>query len=187
MTKPPQPMTDARSPNRAVALWAFVLVSAFLGSALYRLAPHAWQPIEDGSLTSLHWVLLISFALFNAYAEGYRGFQKRFSPRVVGRIAYLAENPEPVHVVLALPFSLGLYHSTRAQMIVRWILVLGITALVVAMKFVPQPWRGIVDVGVLVGLGWGLVSFWLFFARWWTSGEAEAPQLPEPTPQPELA
>ena len=50
--------------------------------------------------------------------------------------------------------ALEVYHETR--MIV--LLILGVRQL-------PQPWRGIVDAGVLLGLGWGLVSVWFFCAK----------------------
>jgi hypothetical protein len=36
--------------------------------------------------------------------------------------------------------------------------LVGVVALVLIVKSLPQPWRGIVDGGVVVGLAWGLVS-----------------------------
>ncbi len=41
-------------------------------------------------------------------------------------------------------------------MITSWLVVVVVTSLVFGMRFVPQPWRGIVDAGVVVGLGMGL-------------------------------
>ena len=34
----------------------------------------------------------------------------------------------------------------------------GIVGLIVLIRKLDQPWRGIVDAGVVVGLGWGLVA-----------------------------
>lgn len=127
-----------------------------LGNAVYRITPIAVEPWLDGSMTPIQKGLFVLFALFNAYAEGYRGFQLRFSPRVVSRAVYLGQNPRPLWVLLALPFCMGLFHSTRKK--VAWILLIVITGLVIAVKQIPQPWRGIIDGGVVVGLGWGMLS-----------------------------
>jgi hypothetical protein len=35
---------------------------------------------------------------------------------------------------------------------------LAIVGLVLLVGMLPQPWRGIVDAGVVVGLGWGIVA-----------------------------
>jgi hypothetical protein len=43
-------------------------------------------------------------------------------------------------------------------MITGWVMVSIIAALVIGVRHVPQPWRGIIDAGVVVGLGIGLVS-----------------------------
>ena len=43
-------------------------------------------------------------------------------------------------------------------MLVARLLVLGIVGLVMAVRLLPQPWRGIVDAGVVVGLAIGITS-----------------------------
>ena len=67
--------------------WGLGGVLFLLGFAVYRLglrALEAWGTRSDWNWS--HWTLLIVFALFMAVAEGYRGFQKKFSPRTAARI-----------------------------------------------------------------------------------------------------
>ncbi|MDO8266138.1 MAG: hypothetical protein Q7T41_04320 [Candidatus Saccharibacteria bacterium] len=47
-----------------------------------------------------------------------------------------------------------------------WSLTLGIVLIVFIVKHFSQPWRGIVDLGVVAGLSYGLVStyYFLYFA-----------------------
>ena len=48
-------------------------------------------------------------------------------------------------------------------MTVSWVFVIAIVLLVWWVRSLPQPWRGIVDGGVVLGLMWGLgVILWLF-------------------------
>ena len=37
--------------------------------------------------------------------------------------------------------------------------------LVALVRRLDQPWRGIIDAGVVVGLAWGLAALWIFTAR----------------------
>ncbi len=116
-------------------------------------------------MTTFQQVLYVSWAVFNLYAEGYRGFQLRFSPRVVSRAFHLADHPRPLHVIFALPYCMSLFHSTKRQLIVSWVLVIAIVALVILVRSFPQPWRGIVDGGVVIGLAWGTIAIVVFYVR----------------------
>ena len=151
---------------KLIATFAITQIVLFLGSALYRIVPHAIAPWVEGSMSPFQKGLYLVWAAINAYAEGYRGFQKRYAPRVVGRAVHLGENPEPLHLVLALPFCMSLFHSVRRQRIVSWCLVFGIAGLVAIVKRVPQPWRGIVDGGVVIGLLWGVAAVLVLFVRY---------------------
>jgi hypothetical protein len=126
--------------------------------AIVKLTPKAIEPIRDGSLGAIEWTIYVGWVVANAYAEGYRGFQKAFAPRVVARAFYLANHPRPVRVALAPLFCMALFAATRRRMIVSWTIVVLVTLLVVGMRFVPQPWRGIVDGGVVIGLAWGTLA-----------------------------
>jgi hypothetical protein len=139
-------------------LWAVLGVSLLCLQAIVRLLPKALEPIRDGSLGVLEAALYLAWSVANAYAEGYRGFQKAFAPRVVARALYLAAHPRPLRVALAPLFCMGLFGATRRRMVVSWTIVFVVTLLVAGMRFVPQPWRGIIDGGVVVGLVWGTLA-----------------------------
>ncbi len=141
----------------AGAIWATVGVIGLLGFAIYRLTPIAWDAYETG-LSSVQYLLAIAFCGFMAYSEGYRGFQKSFSPRTAARIRYLRDHPSPLHALLGPVFAMGFIHADRRTKIVAYCLSIGILMLVVAVRLLHQPWRGIIDAGVVLGLSWGVLS-----------------------------
>ena len=158
---------DARRGRSAlIALWALFGVSALLVHALVRLTPLALEPIQDGSLSAFQIVVYVLWVLLNGYAEGYRGFHLRFSPRTVDRAFRLGHHPpKPAYVLLAPLFAMGLFHATRRVLITSWSIVLGVTGLVLLVHQLDQPWRGIIDGGVVVGLALGLLSLLNIFIR----------------------
>lgn len=137
--------------------WGVGGVLLLLVQALVRLSPIALEPLQTG-MTNGQWALYVTWSLVNGYAEGYRAFQLRFSPRVVARAVHLAKNPRPLHVLLAPFFCMSYFHATRRGRIVAWGLTTGIVAAIVLIRSLPQPWRGILDAGVVVGLTWGAAS-----------------------------
>jgi FtsH-binding integral membrane protein len=115
-----------------------------------------------------------------AYSEGLMGFQRGFSPRVAARARYLRTHPQLHFVVLAPLFCMGFFHATRRRRIMSFALTAGIVALVLAVRLLPQPWRGIVDAGVVVGLAWGLLSLIVFSARALGGADfAASPEVPD--------
>lgn len=158
------------------AIWGFLGVNALIGFAIYRLAPRAWQALES-DLTTWQWVILIAWTLFMLVSEGYRGFQKKFSPRTAARVRYLRDHPRPLHVLLAPFFCMGYFYATKKTKIVSICLTLGIICLVMLVSLLPTLWRGIVDCGVVAGLAWGIASFWIFTAKALTN--PDYPHSPE--------
>ena len=145
------------------AAWGALGVSALLLFAIYRLAPMAVAAYALG-LTRRQWWLTAAVVLFMAYAEGYRGFQNRFSPRAAARVRYLRDHPQPVRSLLAPLFAMGFFHANRRTRITAFSLSFGIVILVILVHRLNQPWRGIIDAGVVVGLGWGVLSLaWFVF------------------------
>ncbi|NQV31227.1 MAG: hypothetical protein HQ515_00960 [Phycisphaeraceae bacterium] len=143
------------------AVWGIVGLSLILGSALYRLYPYAFE-LSETPLAWYHWLALGLSLLFMGYAEGYKGFHLKFSPRAAARALYLKNNPTATRVLLAPFFCMGFFHATRKRKIVAYSLTAMIILLIVLVRQLNQPWRGIVDAGVLLGLGWGLMSIWGF-------------------------
>jgi hypothetical protein len=144
--------------------WSIVGVSLLLGLAIFRLSVQVVA--LDFSLFSLfHWLVMIIFSLFMAYSEGYRGFQKGFSPRVAARVGYLKISNNLFDLILSPLFVLGYFNTTLRRQITVVVLTLMLAVLIQLMHFVPNPWRGIIDIGVIIGLTWGLVSFYWFTYR----------------------
>ncbi len=146
------------------ATWGLCGVILLLASAVYRLSFWTLDSFNyDYNL--LQWIIFFGYAVFMAFSEGYRGFQKGFSPRVAARSLYIARNPTLIRTLLAPFFCMGYFGATRKRMIVSWILTIAIIALIIIVRQLPQPWRGIIDFGVVIGLAWGLISLILFAFR----------------------
>lgn len=137
--------------------WAVAGIALLLGFAIARLFPIALAAFGE-SLFWPHWLALAVFVGFMAYAEGYKGFQRSFSPRFGARCRYLYEHPTLLRVALAPLFCMGYFGTTRRRRITSLSLTAMIVALIIGVQHVPQPWRGIIDAGVCVGLLWGLAA-----------------------------
>lgn len=181
LDEPPRPLAAVESPGlrqKIIAVFAVAQVTFMLSSALVRLTPVALEPWRDGTLGAFGMAVAVAWGIFNAYAEGYKGFQRSFSPRTVARAAYLGKHARPIDLIFALPFSMGLYFAHKRQLVVSWTLLVGIVVLVVAVRALPQPYRGIVDGGVVTGLAWGLLSLLHALYRFLAKGEAGDAALP---------
>lgn len=141
-----------------LTLWGVLGFGLILLRAIWKLAPFAYEALRDYDLTLFQGGLFAIWVAFMVYSEGYKGFQRQLSPRVVARGLHLARHPRPLHALLAPFFCMGLFHATRKRLITSWSVLVGIVALVLAVRQLDQPWRGIIDGGVVVGLAWGLVA-----------------------------
>lgn len=161
------------------AIWGLLGVTLLLGSAVGRLLPKAIQALRS-PLSPAQWALLVAWVAVMAFLEGYRGFQQGFSPRVAARARHLRDHPSGLRVALAPLFLMGYFGAPPRRRAVAIGVTLAVVGLVVLVRFLAQPWRGIVDAGVVVGLLWGLVSMLLFSAR--DLGGSEPPRVdPEVT------
>ena len=139
------------------AVWGiggFLLLLAF---AIYRLTPIALDAFNF-RLQWYHWLVLVGNTAFMAYSEGYKGFQKGYSPRLVSRARRLAQNPTGLTTVLAPLFCMSFFGAERRRIVMAWIITVMVIALVIIFHMLPQPWRGVLDAGVVVGLSWGLLA-----------------------------
>lgn len=160
------------------ALWGISGIFLLIGSAIYRLSDIGLQTFNY-DLSWYHWAALAFSVIFMGFAEGYRGFQQAWSPRVAARILYLSQNVSPVRFVFAPLFCMGFFSIVRKRMIVTYCLTLGIISMVLLVHQLEQPWRGIVDLGVVTGLIWGLTSLLLFSIKaFFSEGFEHSPEMP---------
>lgn len=144
--------------------WGIGGVLLLLIFAVYRLTPMVLA-LEILTLTLLHWAALVFSIGYMIYAEGYKGFHLAFAPRVVLRANYLRENPRTDLVLLAPLFCMGYIHATRRRRLLSIGLTLMIIGFIIVARILPQPWRGILDAGVVSGLTVGIGSIIYFIFR----------------------
>jgi hypothetical protein len=92
-------------------VWGITGVLLLIGSAVYRLTPLALAAFSS-PFRWYHWLAWSVSVLVMAHAEGCRGFQQHFSPRVIARALYLREHPKPLHIILAPLFCMAYFHAT---------------------------------------------------------------------------
>lgn len=146
-------------------VWGIAGIAVVLVYAALSLGAYAVDAVEAG-LEPVEWALMLANCVFMAWAEGYRGFQQRFSPRVAARALHLYDHPTILRLLAAPLFCAGYFGATPRLQKTIWIGTGLIVLAVVLFNQIPQPWRGILDAGVLVGLTWGTVS--LLAAAWAT-------------------
>lgn len=159
--------------------WGLGGFLALLVFAIYRLAPIAWSTLQQ-PLTAFQYVVLIANTLFMAHSEGYKGFQKAYSPRVVARAAYLRQKANWLTAVLAPFFCMTYFAAPKKRILTSWILTCAIIVLIIIVQRLPVPWRGILDAGVVVGLSWGIIATLVFSLRYFMAGST--PVDPEVMP-----
>jgi hypothetical protein len=141
----------------AGVLWGIAGFLLLLGVAAARLTIPARAAISY-PFYWYHWLFLALVLVFFGYVKGYRAFQKGLSRRVVQRALALRKDPCTVRVVLAPLHCMGFFGAgfrTQAQMIA---LTVGMIAFVYILRLIPQPWRGILDLGLVIAFTWGLLS-----------------------------
>ena len=148
--------------------WGLAGIAALLVYAAISLGHYAIDALAAG-LGSLESLVLAVNTVFMAWAEGYRGFQQRFSPRVAARALNLYLYPTVPRLILAPLFCAGFFGATLRLQRTTWIGTGLIVLAVLIFNQLSQPWRGILDAGVLVGLVWGTTS--LLAAAWTTFRE----------------
>lgn len=145
------------------AIWAVLGLTLILGIPIYRLGVKALEAWEvKATWTVWHWVALAASLLFMGYSEGYKGFQKAFSPRAAARTRTVRDAPTWARVLFAPLFIMCFFDATKKRLIVAYVLTLMIIGFVVLFHFIPNEWRGILDAGVVLGLSWGLVSYFVY-------------------------
>ena len=160
------------------ALWGVGGFFLLLSYALYRLTPMAVEAF-DYPLSTIQWLLLAGNLVFMAYSEGYRGFQCNYSPRLAARARYLLLSGSPRERLLAPLFCMNFFAAPRHRIIISYCLLVMIVILVTLFTLLPQPWRGILDAGVVLGLGWGIsATVWYCYQAAIDCSYAVDPEIP---------
>jgi hypothetical protein len=154
------------SKGQLTAAWGLTGFSLLILTALYRLTPMAVEALLM-PLSTLQWLALALNVLFMAYSEGYRGFQKSFSPKLANRLDRLIHSGTNLERWLAPLYCMGYFNAQTRQLIITYSLTLLIIIFVMVFHLIPQPWRGVLDAGVVVGLAWGLVATWAAVFKVW--------------------
>ncbi len=176
-------MTDSKNQiiqHRAAALWGVTGVMAIVLFPIVRLSRYVFDALAAG-LDTMQWFVLLANVALMAWLEGYRGFQLKFAPRVAARALYLSRTSAPLVTRLAAPlYCIGYFDASRRTKTVAWAGTVAIVILVLAIHRLGQPWRGIIDAGVVVGLSWGLVSMIVMALVTFRSGEyVVSPEVPD--------
>lgn len=137
------------------AVWGVTGILVLLMWAIYRLTPYAYEALSS-QLALWQWLVMLLWAVFMLVSEGYGGFQKRLAPRVVSRARLLARSGVWYEIILAPLYCFGYIRASKRQLLVSYSAVLLIVAAVIVVHQLPQPTRGIIDSGVVVGLAYGV-------------------------------
>jgi len=165
--------------NKIAAVWGVLGVVLLLSQACWRLGLESLHAFET-AWGPLHWVIFILIVFFMAYSEGYKAFQKQFSPRVVSRARTLFTQCSTAQLVFAPLFCMGFFHATKKRKIITYIVTFGIILLIIGVRLMPHPWRGMVDIGVVIGLSWGMIAILVFTLIAWRNPDwSYQPDLPE--------
>ena len=165
--------------HRVAAFWGLGGVMAVVLYAIVRLVEYVVGALALG-LDVLHWLALAVNVGAMAWLEGYRGFQLKFSPRVAARALYLYRYPTSRATRLLAPlFCVGYFDAGRRTRGFAWAGTIGIVMLILLVHRLEQPWRGIIDAGVVVGLSWGLISLIIAAVKTFRAGEyLVSPKVP---------
>jgi hypothetical protein len=160
-------------------IWGLTGVFLLFVNAIVRLAPFT----IDAFLYQwfwYHWLAFVLLTLILAYVKGYRALQRGFSPRVAARARYLRDHPDLLRVILAPLFCMGYFDASRKRQLVTISVTAAIISLIAFVRILQQPWRGIIDGGVIVGLVWGIVSLCFFSFQAMVSKRFDyAPDVPD--------
>lgn len=148
----------------AAALWALTGVALLFGFAVFRLGRRGLSTIGEG-LAPLEWGALLLGTLFMVYTEGVMTFQRHWVPRLVERARTLRTGGAAHHRLLAPMYGMSLIGATGKRTAIAWTASAAIVALVLFVRTLPDPWRGIVDFSVAAALAWGLALIVRGFAR----------------------
>ena len=109
---------------------------------LYCLLPYVFE-LSTYTLDQWHGIALAGSLLFLGYAEGYKGFQLKFSPRAAARLAVIKREPTWERMLFAPLFCMGFFDATPKRKRIAYGLTLMVIVLILLVEQLPQPWRAL--------------------------------------------
>lgn len=135
--------------------WAVSGVAGLFAWAAYRLGARGLETLRSG-LGVLEWAAAVFLIVAFVYGEGLVALDRRWVPKLFERARRLRGERRRLPRLLAPLYGLSLLGSDRGEVVRAWAGTLAIVAAVLAVRALPEPWRGIVDFSVAAALAWGL-------------------------------
>ena len=165
----------------SLLFWVVMFIGALHGLVIkgpiqFYKSRELWY--RNGQLNLIHWLSLLLTSIFFAYYEGYKGFQLAWSPMLVKRTYHFASMSKPaiaptksfyidcsIALILGPMLAGGFICGTKRRYILSWGITLFIMIFVMIIRVLSNnsPWKCFIDIGVVIGLTWGLV----FILIWW--------------------
>jgi hypothetical protein len=150
-------MSGGNAGNRVSAVWGVGGVMLIFSMAVYRLWPYVAQT-EWTRLSLPQQGVLLLLLLFFVFGKGVGVLHRKYVPRVAERAALLADEGGGLRHWLAPLFCMGFFGAPPRRVVAAFGTVLGIVLLIVGVRHLDSPWRGMVDLSVISGLAVGIVS-----------------------------
>ena len=162
------------------AVWGIAGILLLIGYAILRLSPVAADALSY-PLAWYHWLLMLGNAAVAIYFKGHLAFQKGLAPRVAARARYLRQHTTLLRFLFAPFFSMGYFHITRRKQMVTILTTLAMVMLIMGIRLFDQPWRGLIDVGILMALSWGFLTILIYSIQALTQPDFQGGTfIPEP-------
>ena len=143
--------------KKLILIYSIGGVIAIFSSAIFRLYPHV-REVFSFELTTINWIVLIAYLAVMIIGKGFFALHRGFVPRVMNRAELLAENGKLIDRLLAPLYCMGFFKAPKKRLIISYAMLLLIITFIVSASKISQPWRGIIDLGVVVGLSIGILS-----------------------------
>jgi uncharacterized membrane protein YjdF len=143
--------------RKLIYIYSIGGVIFIFSSAIFRLFPHVKEGFSY-SLSNFQWIVLILYLMIMIVGKGYFALHRSFVPRVISRAELLTKKANLLDRLLAPLFCMGFIKAPLKRMIISYTMLFFIILFIISASRIAQPWRGIIDLGVIVGLSLGIVS-----------------------------
>ncbi|MDT8369615.1 MAG: hypothetical protein RQ745_10445 [Longimicrobiales bacterium] len=149
--------------------WAVVGVVALLLRSAISLAGTGWSTTVARGLSPWEWVGLCAVVGLFVWGEGVRALARVWVPFVMGRVRALgAPGTSPrseLRYALAPLWVVGLVASERRILARAWTAVTAIVIAILLVRRTPDPWRGMIQLGVSGALLVGAATLAVCYLR----------------------